>query len=159
MRLTKRALIPVYLQVEHCSPGKARWRLRGYEHGCIQLAERHVAFRRTLRADNARRDAAPQRTRLASDSEICTHPVERSRHRHVECRPQCDAAQRRHHAGEFGVGMIASQVTAAWIGPGDAREIVFVLAPRVGGENRPAEVLDAFLAQVGRDARMPGGAL
>src|SRR5262245_3457394 len=32
------------------------------------------------------------------------------------------------------------------------------VAPRVGGENRPAESLEAFVAQVGRDARMPGGA-
>ena len=32
------------------------------------------------------------------------------------------------------------------------------VAPRIGGENRPAESLEAFVAQVGRDARMPGGA-
>jgi threonyl-tRNA synthetase len=32
------------------------------------------------------------------------------------------------------------------------------VAPRIGGENRPAQPLDAFVAAVRADARMPGGA-
>jgi hypothetical protein len=31
------------------------------------------------------------------------------------------------------------------------------VAPRIGGENRDAMALDAFVAQVRADARMPGG--